>query len=64
MDEGRPGVAPDYTLAACVSLGAVLWMVLMVVWAVLGFLWAIASAWGIDRALVFGRRAYDGRTGD
>ena len=55
-DEPR-GVAPDYTVAACVSLGAVAWMALMIVWAVVGFLAALASAWGMDRGIGWiGRR--------
>ena len=57
-DDDRPGVAPDYTTAACVSIGAVAWMLLMVVWALLGFLAALASAWGMDRGIGWiGRRS-------
>ena len=58
MRDDRPGVAPDYTVAACVSLGAVAWMGLMVIWAALGFLAALGSAWGMDKGIGWiGRRS-------
>lgn len=57
MRDDRPGVAPDYRLACVASIGAVMAMALMVIWVVLGFLAALASAWGLDRAMILGRRA-------
>ena len=59
MRDQPRGTAPDYTLAACVSLGAVAWFALMVVWAVLGFLAALTSAWGMDLGIGRIARARD-----
>ena len=61
MRDDRPGVAPDYTRACIVSIGAVIAMALMVIWVAAGFLAALGSAWGLDRLMVAGRRRADSR---
>lgn len=61
MRDDRPGTAPDYTGACIVSIGAVIAMALVAIWVAAGFLAALASAWGLDRAMVAGRRRADAR---
>lgn len=61
MRDDRPGMAPDYTEACVVSIGAVIAMALVVVWAAAGLLAALGAAWGLDRLMIAGRRRADAR---
>ncbi|MGR3486327.1 MAG: hypothetical protein ACU0BF_13360 [Paracoccaceae bacterium] len=48
---GPLNAAPDYTVAALVSMGVVLFMALTALHVALGFVWALVVAWAVDRAL-------------
>lgn len=61
MRDDHPGRAPDYRAACVVSIGALIAMALMVIWVAGGFLAALASAWGLDRLMVAGRRLRSAR---
>ena len=57
MKRHSMGRAPDYTVAALVTLGINLFCLLCAVWGVFGFFYALLLAFVIDRAItLYSRR--------